>query len=401
MSGHAEPSCPVQSQQIADAQTDNGLQSNELNASKIRTMRLAIVALLLSAAGTVYMTRDRSERFAGYLRTEKQTVVAPVTGVLEWVDVKTGQVVLPGHELFTIRDTQIEDSIAAAQDELTKLTSERDTTKAEAQLVFEQRLVDVDQDVFETKLQLAEFLESEYQHKFEATAVEDYVDLFDALASTKTPGFNLTSVVLNPALASQQDEMFSIIRQGTLTNQLETLQAKIALCENHLRELNDRKDKIKKQIDTIYMLAELEERVAAAQAKLDDVSSQESTQSVKAVVYGMAGRTNYKAEDKVQVGDMLTELFDRDREFIQVQLPSRVICDVKAGTILTVRFPGDIEREGKVESVPPQVSVDGNTAQPESLVELRVLTTGKPWPAVPIGSTIYVSLLEDGDDDDE
>jgi multidrug resistance efflux pump len=387
----------LENQQTVDTTSTSQPRPAEVTAQMVQTGRVVIVALILSGIATGFLTQDNSERFAGYLKTEKQTVVAPVNGIVEFVDVATGQAVLPGHELFTIRDTQLATTIADAEREVKRINSLLETAKTNAQMTFEQRLVEIDQDIFQTKLQLAGFLEAEYQHKFEVTAIEEYVDLFDALASSNVATFDLKSIVNEPKQADRNNEMFSIIKRATLTNQIETLQAKISLCENHLSELNDGKDKFKKQVASMYKIEELEAQAKSAQAKLEEVSNQEYSQSIVASVYGMAGVSHIKLDSEVKAGQVLTELFDRDREFIQVQLPSRVFPTLSPGSIVRVHFPGDIEREGKIKSIPPQVTVDGTHGHPESQIDLQVFASGKPWPAIPIGSTVYISLLEDCD----
>jgi multidrug resistance efflux pump len=400
MSGQAETSRPILMPDV-DSPSDGQANPTELSAQMVQTARVVIVALIISAVATGFLTQDTSERFPGYLQTQKKTVVAPFDCVVEFVDVQTGQVVLPGKEIFGILNIERDRLIATAEDELTRLNSLLATAKANAHLAFEQRLVEIAHDSFQTKLQLAEFMEAEFQHKFEANAIEEYVDLFDALAVSTTSTFDLKRVVLKPKQSNRHDEMFSIIQRATLTNQLETLQAKISLCENHLRDLRDCKDTIKTQVATIFQVAELESKIKIAETKLRDAQEQEYSHSVIADVYGMAGMTQLKIDDKVKAGETLVELYDRDTEFIQVRLPSRVVHSLKPGSIVHVHFPGDVLREGKIESIPPEVTIDGTDAQPESQLELQVQSSGKPWPAIPIGSTVYVSLPEETGNDTE
>jgi multidrug resistance efflux pump len=398
MSGQAESSRLVEAQTQTGPTPVQAVRSNQAQASMIHTVRLVLIALIASSVVTVVLTRDDSERFVGYLQTEKHTIHAPVTGTIEFVDFKTGQVVLPGHELFSIRNSELEGLIAEADAEVAKATAKLETAQVESELMYEQRLVSIDQGIFRTKLQLSGFIEAEYQHKFEVTAIEDSIELFDALATTKPPRFNLKSVIVNPQLNTDQHEVYSIIKRATRANQLETLQAKIALCENHLEELSGHKGTIKKQIDAFCHIAELKAEVDAAKEKRDEISYVEESESIKSSVYGMAGVMDRKMDDQVEAGDVLAEFFDRDREFIDVQLPSRVIDRIAAGTVVRLHFPGDIEREGEIETVPPHVTITGNSTQPESMLRLRVLTKGKPWPVVPVGSTVQVSLNETQED---
>lgn len=394
MSQQADTSVPAEMQSTSSARNSDQVESNQPSDSMIHTARLVLAGLIVSGIATGYLTRDNSERFAGYLQTETHQVVSPVDGVVEFVDFRTGQVVLPGRELFSIRSTQLETQIAAAEDAVSKATENLQAACAESKLMREQRLVGLGQGIFQTKLQLSEFIQAEYQHKFEVTAIEESIELFDALATTKPPMVDLESVIINSRKSSEQAEVFSIINRATRANQLETLQAKISLCENHLKELSVSKNNIAKQIDSFFHIDELKSRVEEAQSQLDDVSSQDENHLILAPVFGMAGVMDCKLDDRVQTGDVLAEFFDRDREFIDVQLPSRVIATLNADSLVALHFPNDVEREGKIESIPPHVSTPGTKEQPESTLRLRVLTTGKPWPSIPVGSTVYVSLVE-------
>jgi hypothetical protein len=57
---------------------------------------------------------------------------------------------------------------------------------------------------------------------------------------------------------------------------------------------------------------------------------------------------------------------------------------------LVLAFPGSIPRLGRLEAIPPQTADLGERG--ESTIELKIVPTGKPWPEVPFGSTVDVSL---------
>ena len=98
--------------------------------------------------------------------------------------------------------------------------------------------------------------------------------------------------------------------------------------------------------------------------------------------------------DAVSKGDLLVEIFDRDREFVTVNLPMSVVATLEANQEVALHFPNDEERHGKVDSIPPQLVSQKNGDQTEATFPVKILSTGKPWPTIPIGSALEVSIGE-------
>ena len=93
--------------------------------------------------------------------------------------------------------------------------------------------------------------------------------------------------------------------------------------------------------------------------------------------------------EEVKVGDVLVEVFDRDREYLEASFPSRFAATLKPGDTVQIHFPDEQAREGQIEAIPSQAHQSGKG---EAEIRVRILPVGKVWPYLPIGCEVQVSL---------
>ena len=382
--GPGETSAP----QVVDRSSDP-----DRPASLFRTLSMTTAALVLSVVVTGMVAQRGEMRFTGVLNAEVSRLSAPADGIVEWMEVKPGQIVLPGTELFIIRDTQLEERIHKAKLTLDGFRIDLAAAAARAELEIQQRTTTLDSEAFYTELTLTGLLQQQFQHDFESTALGDYIDLFDALASTEIPPVNLKLLAM-PDKSQDFDRLRAMIERSEVENSLEALQTRIDLCEARLRELRDAIDALPTRVEAAHRIPVIQASIDSTTAQLQELQSLEAERAVNSPIYGMAGVLRVQELEAVSEGDLLVEIFDRDREFVSVSLPMSLVATLEAGQEVTLHFPNDEERHGKIDSIPPQLMAEQSGPASEATFLVKVRSTGKPWPTLPIGSALEVSIEE-------
>ena len=357
----------------------------------IRTLTFTSIALLLSAVVTGSVARQSGDRFIGELNAEVSKLCAPADGIVEWMEVKPGQIVLPGTELFIIRDTQLEERIREAELTLDGFRVDLAAAAARSELELQQRTAELDAAAFDTELTLTGLLQQQFQKNFETTALGDYLSLFDSLASTEIPPVDLRMLAM-PRQTQEYDRLRAMIERSEVENGLDALQTRIDLCEARLKELRRTVENMPVRIEAAHRIPVIRASIDSVSSELEELKQLEAERSVKSPIYGMAGVLRVQELESVAHGDLLVEVFDRDREFVTVSLPTSLVAKLEAGQRVELYFPNDEDREGEIDSIPPQLMPEEKGANNESTFSLKVRSIGKPWPTLPIGSSLEVSI---------
>lgn len=382
--GPGETSAP----QVVDRSSDP-----DRPASLLRALSMTTAALVLSVVVTGMVAQRDESRFTGVLNAEVSRLSAPADGIVEWMDVKPGQIVLPGTELFIIRDTQLDERIRKARLTLDGFRIDLAAAAARAELEIQQRTTTLDSEAFDTELTLTGLLQQQFQHDFESTALGDYIDLFDSLASTEIPPVNLKLLAM-PDKSQDFDRLRAMIERSEVENSLEALQTRIDLCEARLKELRDAIGALPTRVEAAHRIPVIQASIDSTTAQLQELQSLEAERTVNSPIYGMAGVLRVQELEAVSEGDLLVEIFDRDREFVSVSLPMSLVATLEAGQEVTLHFPNDEERHGRIDSIPPQLMAEQSGPASEATFPVKVLSVGKPWPTLPIGSALEVSIEE-------
>ena len=362
-------------------------------ASVFKTLSMITAALVLSVVVTGSVARQDGSKFTGVLEAEVSRLSAPADGIVEWMEVKPGQIVLPGTELFIIRDTQLEERIRKAELTLDGFSIDLAAAAARAELELQQRTASLDSEAFNTELTLTSLLQQQFQEDFKSTALGDFIDLFDALASTDIPPVNLKLLAM-PDKSQEYDRLRAMIERSEVENSLEALQTRIDLCEARLKELRSTIDGLPARLEAAHRIPVIQASIDSTTSELEELKSLEAERTVNSPTYGMAGVLRVQELEAVSEGDLLVEIFDRDREFVTVSLPMSLVAMLEAGQEVKLHFPDDEERHGKIDAIPPQLMAEQGRAGTEATFPVKVLSTGKPWPTLRIGSAIEISIEE-------
>ena len=360
-------------------------------ASGRMTLALVAIAFVGSITLLTSLISSDAEHYPGTLTAETTRLTAPADGIVELVDVRSGQVVLPGRELFIVVDEGIDREVQAAERQADLLKTDLSRANARADVELQKHGRETDREIFETEIVLTELIRSQYQREFEETAWSRSPNYFEALASNSIPQIDLKSLAIPPQVAAENSRLKSIIEKGGIENDQETLKTRIDLCETRIRELRSGKHKLAETIRAANGIPRLENELSAARDAIDELQSREAALVVRSPVYGMAGVVGVPERSPVSEGTVLLEIFDRDAEYVEAQLPSRLAPQVRAGLRVAVHFPGDEDREGEIEAIPPQVEPSSKAAS-DACLKVRIKAVGRAWPTLPIGTDVSVSL---------
>ena len=352
------------------------------------TIVFAAIALAASAAVTWYLNSRVSEQFAGELQAETINVPVPESGTVESIAIRSGQVVYPDETLFIIRSSAHAQLVARAQAKVDALQADLRMTEARYKLELAQILSDMDTEVHRVEDELAQLEGRQFHLEFQETAWSDFMDaLSDPVASTDTTDLTeLLRDVPGPAMRFR-----AMVERGRIENEMDTQQTRIKLCESRLNRLDASRKQFPEILRTATGVPDIETRLAVARTQLTDARNSDSTLTVTASHFGMAGLVRVKESDVVEQDQTLLQIFDRGQESVRVLLPSRLMSDITVGQDVTLTFPGDELRTGRIDVIPPQVT-ESRANEREATIAVTIRPAGRTWPTLPIGTTVNVSL---------
>ena len=382
---------------MTETVTGRGLSpssSTRSQPSPRRVLLFVLSALVFSAIITWLASTTGRQQFPGFLVSEEVIVQAPVNGVIDVIEVESGQIVLPGRELFVIVDPEAEKQLAAAEADVQKWEQQLRIARLNRDRAAAEIRSRLNREIFETKLKLAEFASEHYQGEFEETAWNDFLNddrLGRALASTAGSPIDI-EFVTKPEINPAESRMEAIVRRAAAINRQETVAAKIQLCDEQLNRLEQQREQLDDSEAATAAEVIGERNLEAAKDLVAVLSEGDPETVVEASSYGIASDLRQAEGDRVRRGAPVLRLTNRRRESIQVEVPARLVAGIDEDTHVQIVFPGHVKREGKVDAVPSRVTKRGTADDPESRIALRILPLGREWPAVPVGSTVYVSF---------
>lgn len=373
-------------------------QTNVANSGLciLRLLPLATVALLAGLGATTWLARAGEVRLIGFLRAEQSVVYAPHAGRVEAVQAQTGVSVKPRQSLIQLSDESLNHEISVKSREVTSLQAALEQCRAKAEVEMSLQRKDVDDELLRTRLESAKYLRESYAANFEHVTLRNFAKGSSTgrwLAAT--PDFlsepeRLFNTIPAEPVAVPDDLRFSnVMRQELARNMAEVNKAQSELCEHHIAELEKLRKDLPEMIRKAAGVDVAEAKLAQAAEQLDALNRQKAAMSVVSPGHGIVGAYSKHVADPVGVGEALVTIHDRERPFVEVDVPSREIIKLQVGQTLKLDFAGDA-RTGRVEFICPQAHNRNGDA--DSWVTVRIRPAGKLWPEVPIGSAVAVRL---------
>ncbi len=254
----------------------------------------------------------------------------------------------------------------------------------------------LDEELHRTRLQSAEYLRQHYAASFEHVTWRNFTKeshagrwLAVAPNALSEPDRIFSSLVTDSVLTPEEVRLRAMMRQEEARNSAEVTKAQADLCDHHIQELQELRQNLPERIRKAAGVDVAEAKLAQATEQFNSLNQQKAAMTVTAPGYGIVGSYTKQAADPVSEGEALVTVLDRDRPFVEVDVPSREIGRLQVGQKIPLEFAG-ADRIGRVETISPQAHRRDSSV--ESWIAVRIRPAGRLWPEVPIGSAVSVRL---------
>jgi len=355
--------------------------------------RILLFGCLALAAGVGLArlaTRTTAERYAGTLSARIIPITADRAGVISGWHVAEGDQVTLGQELASMADPTIEQRRQELDAQIARLQGELDRALAEADLELDWRMKDVQETIFAARLQSAEYLEEKHLHEMEKVALTDLLS-HNATAFWTPPDTVIDSLVIKEP-QSQSTRLNTVLRLEAATNATEVCAAQVELCDEQVGWLEELKETLPERVRKSVGVNLAEQRLEEAQAERRILEEAEAHTKITSSAIGRAGVFFKRAGDHAAEGEPIVEVLDASQRFVIVDIPSQDVADFTVGRELSVIFPGNVMRRGRVLRVAPQAKSTGELTADGSVIRVHIEHSGVVWPDVPIGARVDVQL---------
>ncbi|MFM9962620.1 MAG: HlyD family secretion protein [Planctomycetaceae bacterium] len=364
----------------------------------LRLLPLAAVALLSGLGATAWIARAGEVSLIGFLRAEQSVVYASHSGRMASVQARTGETVKPKQSLLQLSDPVLDHEIAAKSREVAALQATLDQCRALAEVQLSLEWKSLDEELLRTRLESAKYLREHFAANFEhvtwrnigkeahtgrwLAASPDFLNQPERLFDT---------VVNNPVMIPEDTRLGAVMRQELARNSSEVHKAQSELCDHHISDLQKLRQSqhLPEMIRKAAGVDVAEAKLADATAQLDVLNQQLAALSVMSPGHGVVGAYSKQVADPISAGEALVTIHDRDRPFVEVDVPSRQISKLQIGQTIRLDFAGE-DRTGRVESISPQAH--HRDLHADSWIAVRIRPAGKLWPNLAINSSVAVRL---------
>ena len=371
-------------------------QPTHSKISYLRLLPLAAVAFFAGLGVVLWLGHAGEVSLTGFLRAEQSVVYAPRAGRVERVSAKPGDSVKPNQLLVVLADDSLDREIAARSREVASLEASLEQCRAKADVQMTLELKDLDETLHRARLQSAEFLREHYSATFQHITWRNFAKeassgrmLAIAPTAMSEPDRIFGALASEPVVTPESVRAQAVIRQEDARNTSEVKKASADICDQHIQGLKKLRENLPEKIRKAAGVGVAEAKLAQTTDQLQSLNKQKSAMTVTASGHGLVGSYVKQPADPVAAGEALVIILDRDRPFVEVDIPSQEVKRIKVGQTVRLEFAGE-ERAGRVEAIAPQAHRRDQSA--DSWITVRVRPAGKLWPEVPIGSTVSVRL---------
>lgn len=347
---------------------------------------LAACALL---AGTV-MVRQldgvRHERYAGRLAARGSTVSVPFDAELDAVLAPTGTLVKRGTPIVRLRNSLVLRQIADARRDIAALEKEHGQLEAKYLVELDWRKRSIEAEMFETRIKSAGFLRQKLSHEVEQLAwkaIEEDDQPRDAASAGR-----LVDQIGFRTVSRKEERVDTLLKSEAARNATEVAAAQVELCDQRLAELKTLLEEIPGRVRTSIGIELVEQKLADAKETLATLEAQESALTLTAESTGVVGVYRSECGGHVAAHGVIVQILDEDRPYLELEVPAERVVELRAGDKVELLFPGEVERTGRIESIPPQTAPVEAGARP--IIRVPVAPAGKLWPTLPFGTTVEV-----------
>ena len=378
--------------------TVNNMQPSQNQSHLTSKLRLIAVVVIAGFAG-VYVTSilhdDDETKFVGYLAAETSIVVTDRQAEIVQMHVSQGEEIKPNKLIATLTDLEQSQRVIQLKEAFIKnqLLLEQATAQVDVEVTWRTRTIET--DLHRTQIESAGFLKKQLDLKMEVLAINSLVPQNRSNTNIKQSAFMTLS---QGSPRTKNERMTLMLQKEANRNATEVIEAQLSICEQRVERLNNLIDALPEKIERSHNLPFLKNEQTRLMKSLQQADTLKTNIQIHAKSYGTVGIVYHNVGDKIKTGEPLAMLLDQQQRSLIVHVPSTKIHKFATGKKeqqkLTLTFAGGITRTGVVHSIPPQAVKEqqGNNTATVQIVKVRVTPFGKPWPQLPIGSQVDVSL---------
>ena len=356
----------------------------------LRLLVVATLALGLGVASARWLESGGLRPVSGYLQVRSTLVTADrCCRVLEHSQ-QAGERISIGDALVLYSDSDLEQRLEALRHQVQTLEKELAQAEARSRLELTQREQQLDDRIYECQLQAADYRKSQQESEMRRTLLADLLASHQS-ALWDTGESMLRSFVLNEPWPNSERLQTTLQLEG-YASQSELMAANVQICETRVKALQAARNDLCDQVCESCGVPLTRLRLEQAQADLKKLESQQSQLVVTSPAVGQVGTFRSHPGAVLHPGDPIVELLDDSQRYLIAQVPSTRINEFKLGRTVTLIFPGNERRQGRVSRVAPQAGPrDSSDPDADPLIEVDIDQAGRLWPGVPIGTRVEVT----------
>ena len=359
--------------------------------------RLLIFGLLALAGGLGFdhwLSDYGHHSFPARLAADVTTLTAPTDAIVSELLLSPGASVKPDDVVVRLQDQALERALVAKQLAVQTLQAELQQAEARSDVEIAWRQRELDSEMFETRLRLADCLQGQLMQNVAALAWEDFRKDRRAVTSTVSDEKLFTSMVI-AGRGTDEQRVDAILREEAARNSAEMYAAQVEICETRISELESLRSALGVKVRRANGVDVAQARLNLATEELAALQQDELQLDLKANHFGRVGVYRHEVGDRVVAGDSIADVLDTTERHVVMQVPCDLVNLVSEGREVTLQFAGGEMRRGIIRGIPPQtigpesIRSDKQIAD-RSVVMLRVERIGQLWPEVPVGSNVTV-----------
>ncbi|MFV0446164.1 MAG: HlyD family secretion protein [Planctomycetaceae bacterium] len=373
--------------EAANAATDNR-SGADAPAPPFRLLVLATLALGLGVGAARFLETRGDRPVAAYVQVRTTFVTADRTCRVLQLQQAAGDRITIGDPLVAYADADLEQQLVSIQQHIETFQKELCQAEARSRLELAHCQQSLDDRICQVQLQMTDYRQSRTESEMKRSVLAELLASKQSALWGNGDSLHIKSILFDQ-IWPNSERLQTSLQLETYTNQSELLAANIQICETRLESLRSMRSGIGEQVRESCGVPLTALKLEQAQQQLKRLEERQTQLSVVSPAVGQVGVYRSRPGDVLQPGDPIVELLDDSQRYLVAEVPSTRITEFKVGRTVSLIFPGNELRQGRVSRVAPQAgprSADDPLSDP--LVQVDIEPAGRLWPTVPIGTRI-------------
>ena len=383
-----------------------------LPASGSRTITILACALLIGWLFVSWLNRSTHHPMKGVLAAEITSLRVPADSRLLALHVTAGDEVFTGNTLLTLEKSEHVQLIGQQTRHVHRLAKALQQAQAQAAIELQWRNQQLEHKLSKTtsRAQLFQRIYPEQNDNAETGEIRsvnaslltgDFQSVSrsrDITQPQTAQGNTLLFIsgasgmtTLDSRTSTQPAPLATTMAQTTTTQNSHNslLQLEAQSIESLLQSLEELRSRLPPQVIRAARVEHLRTQHQDAQERLARMKSLSLETAVVCPAYGTIGEVRYREGDCMVRDEIMIKILHTDRKYVVARIPTAQIKELQPGTQVDVIFPGHDTCLGTTTNLP--MVTNRNLINGRSMASVRVESTGRSWPEIPIGSPIEVT----------